>query len=136
LTHTANNYLASVYWDHQAFGIAFVDVSTGEFIVAEGTQDYIDKLIQSFQPSEILVSKSQVKHFKESFDVHTFLYPLEDWIMRDDYCKNLLTTHFETHSLKGFGVEDLTLSILAAGAIMHYLNDTKHDQLNHLTSIQ
>jgi DNA mismatch repair protein MutS len=130
-----NNFLTAVYFSGSLIGAAFVDVSTGEFLVAEGSREYIDKLIQSLSPSEILHEK---KHRKELFDwLGSNYYPfgLEDWAFQFDYAYENLTEHFQTTSLKGFGIEEFKLAITAAGAILKYLKDTQHDRLDHITSI-
>ena len=131
-----NNFLASVWLGKQLCGIAFLDISTGEFLVAQGDKPYIDKLLQNFKPSEILIAKQQKKAFAESFgeDFHCFI--LEDWVFKDDYARQALTKHFQTNSLKGFGVDELTEAILTAGAILYYLSETQHHQLQHITTLQ
>ena len=120
----------------QSCGAAFLDVSTGEFLVAQGDKTYIDKLLQNFRPSELLVAKHQKKEFAEHFgdDFHCFY--LEDWVFKDDYAQQVLTKHFQTNSLKGFGIDELTEAILTAGAILYYLSETQHHQLQHITAIQ
>ena len=131
-----NNFLAALWMGKQAHGIAFLDVSTGEFLVAQGDKHYLDKLLQNFKPSELLVAKVQKKAFLETFgdDFHCFF--LEDWVFKDDYAQQLLTKHFQTNSLKGFGIDDLPEAILSAGAILYYLGETQHHQLQHITAIQ
>ena len=131
-----NNFLASVWLGKQLCGIAFLDISTGEFLVAQGDKPYIDKLLQNFKPSEILIAKQQKKAFAESFgeDFHCFF--LEDWVFKEDYARQALTKHFQTNSLKGFGVDELTEAILTAGAILYYLSETQHHQLQHITTLQ
>ena len=131
-----NNFLAALWMGKQAHGIAFLDVSTGEFLVAQGDKHYLDKLLQNFKPSELLVAKVQKKAFLETFsdDFHCFF--LEDWVFKDDYAQQLLTKHFQTNSLKGFGIDELPEAILSAGAILYYLGETQHHQLQHITAIQ
>lgn len=131
-----NNFLAALWMGKQAHGVAFLDVSTGEFLVAQGDKHYLDKLLQNFKPSELLVAKVQKKAFLETFgdDFHCFF--LEDWVFKDDYAQQLLTKHFQTNSLKGFGIDDLPEAILSAGAILYYLGETQHHQLQHITAIQ
>ena len=131
-----NNFLAALWMGKQAHGIAFLDVSTGEFLVAQGDKHYLDKLLQNFKPSELLVAKVQKKDFLEAFgdDFHCFF--LEDWVFKDDYAQQLLTKHFQTNSLKGFGIDELPEAILSAGAILYYLGETQHHQLQHITAIQ
>lgn len=136
LQSKSNNFLASVWLGKQGCGAAFLDVSTGEFLVAQGDKTYIDKLLQNFRPSELLIAKHQKKEFAEHFgdDFHCFY--LEDWVFKDDYAQQVLTKHFQTNSLKGFGVDELTEAILTAGAILYYLSETQHHQLQHITAIQ
>lgn len=132
----SNNFLASVCFSKKQLGISFLDVSTGEFLTAQGNEDYIDKLLQNFRPSEILIPKPQKNQFKEVFgeDYHTFY--LEDWVYKEDYAHEVLTKHFQTNSLKGFGIEDLTDGIVASGAVLYYLSETQHNKIQHITSIQ
>jgi DNA mismatch repair protein MutS len=131
-----NNFLASVCFSNKNIGVAFLDVSTGEFLTAQGNAEYIDKLLQNFNPSEVLVPKNCKNNFKESFgeDFHNFY--LEDWIYKEDYALETLTKHFQTVSLKGFGVEELKEGIIASGAILYYLSETQHNRVQHITSIQ
>lgn len=131
-----NNFLASIWFGKNANGIAFLDVSTGEFLVAQGDKKYIDKLLQNFKPSEILIAKNQKKQFIETFGDEFHLFFLEDWIYKSDYANQILTQHFQTNSLKGFGIEELYEAILTAGSILYYLSETQHNQLQHITSIQ
>ena len=136
LQSKSNNFLASVWIGKQVNGVAFLDVSTGEFLVSQGDKSYIDKLLQNFHPSELLIAKHQKKEFAAAFggDFHCFY--LEDWVFKEDYAQQLLTKHFQTNSLKGFGVEELTDALLSAGAILYYLSETQHHQLQHITRIQ
>ncbi|MBP6759693.1 MAG: DNA mismatch repair protein MutS, partial [Flavobacterium sp.] len=117
-------------------GISFLDVSTGEFLTAQGNAEYIDKLLQNFNPSEVLVPKNNKNDFRETFgdDFHSFY--LEDWIYKEDYAFETLTKHFQTTSLKGFGVEELKEGIIASGAILYYLSETQHNKVQHITAIQ
>ena len=132
----SNNFLASVYFGKKNIGISFLDVSTGEFLTAQGNEEYIDKLIQNFTPSEILVSKQTKNQFKEVFgnDYHSFY--IEDWVFQEDYAYEALTNHFKTNSLKGFGVEELQEGMIASGAILYYLSETQHNKIQHITTIQ
>ena len=136
LQSKSNNFLASIWIGKQVNGVAFLDVSTGEFLVSQGDKSYIDKLLQNFHPSELLIAKHQKKEFATAFggDFHCFY--LEDWVFKEDYAQQLLTKHFQTNSLKGFGVEELTDALLSAGAILYYLSETQHHQLQHITRIQ
>lgn len=141
LSSKSNNFLASVYFGAskssttKSIGVSFLDVSTGEFLTSQGNAEYIDKLLQNFNPSEVLVSKQKRKQFLDTFgdDFHTFY--LEDWVYQDDYANETLKKHFDTVSLKGFGIEDLLEGIVASGAILHYLAETQHNKLEHITAI-
>lgn len=135
LDHKSNNFLASVYLDREENGIAFIDVSTGEFFLAQGSRDYIDKLLQTFQPAEIIFSKSAQKDFKSKFGSKFYTYAIDDWVYQIDYTQDILLKHFETQSLKGFGVEGMNQGVIAAGACIHYLNETQHRNLKHITSL-
>ena len=132
----ANNFLASIYFSNKSIGISFLDVSTGEFLTAQGNAEYIDKLLQNFNPSEVLVPKNNKNDFKAAFgeDYHSFY--LEDWLYKEDYAFEILTKHFQTVSLKGFGIEELKEGIIASGAILYYLSETQHNKVQHITSIQ
>jgi DNA mismatch repair protein MutS len=136
LQSKSNNFLASVYFGKKILGVSFLDVSTGEFLTAQGNEEYIDKLLQNFSPSEVLIQKSNRNQFKEVFgeDFNTFY--LEDWVYNEDYALETLTNHFQTNSLKGFGIEELQDGIISAGAILYYLSETQHNRVQHITSIQ
>ncbi|GAA6767429.1 DNA mismatch repair protein MutS [Flavobacterium johnsoniae] len=136
LQSKTNNFLASVCFANKNIGISFLDVSTGEFLTAQGNAEYIDKLLQNFNPSEVLVPKNCKSEFKDAFgeDFHSFY--LEDWIYKEDYALETLTKHFQTNSLKGFGVEELKEGIISAGAILYYLSETQHNRVQHITAIQ
>ncbi|WP_291119636.1 DNA mismatch repair protein MutS [Flavobacterium sp. UBA6135] len=131
-----NNFLAAIHFGRKQLGIAFLDVSTGEFLTAQGNEEYIDKLLQNFNPSEILIPKQNKNQFREIFgeDYHTFF--LEDWVYNEDYGVEVLTKHFQTNSLKGFGIEELQEGIVASGAVLYYLSETQHNKIQHITSIQ
>ncbi len=131
-----NNFLASLWFGKATHGVAFLDISTGEFLVAQGDRLYIDKLLQNFKPSEILIAKKQKKDFIDSFGEDFHLFFLEDWVYKQDYANQVLTQHFQTNSLKGFGVDELSEAILTAGSILFYLSETQHNKLQHITSIQ
>ncbi len=131
----SNNFLSAVFFDKEKIGISFCDISTGEFLVAEGNLEYIEKLIQSLQPSEILFQKSKADKFYESLGNRHYSFPLDEWIFKTDFANENLNRHFQTKSLKGFGIEKMDSAIIAAGAIFHYLKETRHDQLNHITNI-
>jgi DNA mismatch repair protein MutS len=136
LEHNSNNFLAALHFEDAVIGIAFLDISTGEFFVAEGDKEYADKLLQSLQPAEVIFQRQQQKHFKEYFGNKFFTYALDEWVFADAYATESLLKHFGTHSLKGFGIEHLRSGIIAAGAILHYLKDTEHPNLGHITTIQ
>ncbi|WP_423820444.1 DNA mismatch repair protein MutS [Salinimicrobium sp. TIG7-5_MAKvit] len=135
LQSKTNNFLCAVHFGKKSLGISFLDVSTGEFLVAEGTADYIDKLLQNFSPSEVLVPKQKKKEFYSSFGQDHHVFFLEDWVFKHDYAYENLNTHFSTKSLKGFGVEHLLEGIVAAGAVLYYLGETQHHRLQHITGI-
>jgi DNA mismatch repair protein MutS len=135
LISKSNNFLCSVHFDKKYIGVSFLDISTGEFLTSQGNAEYIDKLLQNFSPSEVLVSKQKRTTFNETFgkDFHTFY--LEDWVYQTDYAYETLIKHFNTKTLKGFGIEDLYEGIIASGSILHYLGETQHNKLQHITSI-
>ncbi len=136
LQSKSNNFLASVHFGKKTVGVSFLDVSTGEFLVSQGNEEYVDKLLQNFRPSEILIPKQFKNQFHSVFgeDFHTFF--LEDWVYKEDYALESLTKHFQTNSLKGFGVEELTEGLIASGAILYYLSETQHNKIQHITNIQ
>ncbi|MBN8787008.1 MAG: DNA mismatch repair protein MutS [Terrimonas sp.] len=136
LEHNSNNFLAGVYFGEHIVGTAFLDISTGEFFVAEGNAEYADKLLQSLKPAEVVFQRSFQKHFKETFGTKFYTYTLESWLFEEKYATESLLKHFGTHSLKGYGVENMHAGIIAAGAVLHYLKDTEHPNLQHITSIQ
>lgn len=136
LQSKSNNFLASVYFGKKTLGISFLDVSTGEFLTAQGNEEYIDKLLQNFNPSEVLIPKQNKGDFKEIFGENFHSFYLEDWIYKQDYAFETLTNHFQTVSLKGFGIEELQEGIIASGAILYYLSETQHNKVQHITSIQ
>ena len=136
LDQKKNNYLASVHIEKNEFGISFLDVSTGDFYVSQGDLKLIDQLISNFSPNEILVSKPSKNKFFELLGNSYNVYPLDDWVYDNSYSENKLLDHFNTKSLKGFGVEDIKLGTVAAGSIIHYLDDTEHNNLTHISSLQ
>jgi DNA mismatch repair protein MutS len=142
LEHHSNNFLAGIHFagadtgtQHEKYGLAFLDISTGEFLIAEGDREYADKLLQSFKPAEVVFQRHKQKLFKEYFGGKMYTYTLDEWIMDPVYAEDVLLKHFQTHSLKGFGVEELKAGLTAAGAIIHYLKETEHPNLQHITSI-
>ncbi len=145
LEHNSNNFLAALHFaegrldavaGQEKIGIAFLDISTGEFFIAEGDKEYADKLLQSLQPAEVIFQRNKQRLFKEYFGHTFFTYALDEWVFAEAYAQESLLKHFGTHSLKGFGVEGLTNGIIASGAILHYLKDTEHPNLQHITSLQ
>ncbi len=135
LEQKRNNYLASIHYTREGVGIAFLDLSTGEFFVTEGDKPYLDKMIQGFQPAEIIYAKSERDHYDAAFGDHYNDLALDDWIYTYDFGYEKLIHHFNTNSLKGFGIEELSRAIIAAGAILHYLDATEHKEVGHITSI-
>jgi DNA mismatch repair protein MutS len=135
LDHKSNNFLASIFFAEKKIGISFLDISTGEFLVAEGDESYIDKLIQSFSPSEIIFPKHQQKQFVGIYGNKYYTFALEDWIYQEDFLKEKLHQHFQVQTLKGFGIDELHLGIQAAGACLHYLAETEHNKLQHISTI-
>lgn len=135
LNHQQNNFLASVHLDKKECGLALCDVSTGEFLVAQGSADYIEKLIQNFKPNELLFEKAKRQELNEFLGDRIYTFGLDDWAFSYDYGYESLTKHFDTVSLKGFGIEDQHTAIRACGAILHYLNETKHDKLKHINRV-
>lgn len=136
LENKSNNFLAAIYLDDEINGITFLDISTGECFVAQGSLEYMDKLLQSFQPSEVLVAKNKLRYFKETLDQKYYIFALDEWIFKHSYGYETLLRHFDTQSLKGFGIEDWHAATIAAGAALHYLKDTEHPNLQHLISVQ
>ncbi len=130
-----NNFLAAVHFDKKQLGISFLDVSTGEYLVAQGTAEYIDKLLQNFNPSEVLVQKQNKQQFLELFENRYYTFYLDDWVFQKEYANETLQNHFEVKSLKGFGVQDVKNGIIAAGAVLYYLSETQHNQLKHIQHI-
>ena len=136
LQSKSNNFLASIYFGKKNLGVSFLDVSTGEFLTAQGNEEYIDKLLQNFSPSEVLIQKNHKNQFKDAFGEDFNAFYLEDWIYKEDYALETLTNHFQTNSLKGFGVEELMDGIISSGAILYYLSETQHNKIQHITNIQ
>ncbi|WP_459741653.1 DNA mismatch repair protein MutS [Polaribacter sp. OB-PA-B3] len=130
-----NNFLAAVHFDKKQLGISFLDVSTGEYLVAQGTAEYIDKLLQNFNPSEVLVQKQNKQQFLELFENRYYTFYLDDWVFQKEYANETLQNHFEVKSLKGFGVQDVKNGIIAAGAVLYYLSETQHNKLKHIQHI-
>lgn len=130
-----NNFLASIHFGKNAIGISFLDISTGEFLTSEGNLEYIDKLLQNFNPSEILVSKESKKDFLTTFGTTFNSFFLEDWVFKTDFAYQTLCQHFQTNSLKGFGIEELNNGIIASGTVLYYLSETQHSNIHHINSI-
>lgn len=135
LNNRENNFLAAINFSKQTVGVAFLDISTGEFLVAEGAADYIEKLLVNFAPKEVLVERGKKRLLEESFAEHYLAFELDDWVFTDDAAMDRLLKQFETNSLKGFGIHAMTAAVVAAGAILHYLDITQHTQISHITSI-
>jgi DNA mismatch repair protein MutS len=136
LNAKTNNFLCAVHFGRKKIGIAFVDISTGEFLTSEGNEEQTDKLLQNFAPNEILISKAHKKEFIEVFGKNHHLFYLEDWVFQEDYALENLTAHFKTKTLKGFGVDHLTSGIIASGVVLHYLGETQHRRLQHISKLQ
>tara|TARA_R110000868_G_scaffold52221_4_gene165282 strand:+ start:74607 stop:77219 length:2613 start_codon:yes stop_codon:yes gene_type:complete len=136
LNAKSNNFLCAIHFGRKLIGVSFLDISTGEFLTSEGNEDQIDKLLQNFAPNEVLVSKAHKKEFVEIFgkQFHTFF--MEDWVYQEDYALETLTNHFKTASLKGFGVDHLNHGVIAAGVALHYLSETQHRQLQHISKLE
>lgn len=135
LNHKENNFVCAIHFAKKNFGISFLDISTGEFMIAEGTKEYIDKLLANFSPKEILIERGKKKLFDEYFGARFFTFELDDWIFTQDAAKDRLLKHFEIKNLKGFGVEHLSDGVISAGTILHYLDSTHHTQISHITSL-
>ncbi len=131
----SNNYLASIYFEKNVYGVSFLDISTGEFLVAQGNDGYLDKLLQGFQPKEVILPKKLYKEFIEKFGSGYYTYTLEEWPYTGEYAQELLLKHFEVASLKGFGIDRLSLAQKSAGVALHYLNDAEHKNLPHISKI-
>ena len=130
-----NNFLAAVFYGKKNVGVSFLDISTGEFLVAEGSSEYVDKLLQSLSPTEVIFQKTKRRKFEEDFGTSFYTYMLDDWAFTPDYTSDLLHKQFDTKSLKGFGVTDLMEGVIAAGVALHYLNETHHHQTKHILGI-
>ena len=136
LDNKSNNYLCAIHLDNEKeAGIAFLDLSTGEFMASQGSLEYIDKLVQGFKPSEVLVSKKQFNFFKQKFGEKLYSYQLDEWIFQYQYSYEKLLNHFNTQNLKGFGIQEMPMAITAAGVCLHYLAETHHEQIGHFQSI-
>ncbi len=135
LEQKENNFLAAIHFEPRVTGIALLDVSTGEFYLAQGSVEYIDKLVQSFRPSEVILQKSNRQKFTDLFGNKFYLSAFDDWLFTSDFAVDILLKHFKTSSLKGFGVDNLPQAIIAAGAVLHYLAETQHDKLGHICKL-
>ncbi|TCV20718.1 DNA mismatch repair protein MutS [Sphingobacterium alimentarium] len=131
----SNNYLASIFFEKSVVGISFLDISTGEFLVAQGNTQYIDKLLQGFKPTEVIMPRKQSKEFLEHFGPNYYTYFLDEWPYSGDYANETLLKHFEVNSFKGFGIDRMPVGIVAAGVALHYLNETEHRNLQHISHI-
>ncbi len=135
LSSKSNNFLAALHFGAHETGISFLDISTGEYLTSQGNNEYIDKLLQNFNPSEILIQKQKKKDFSAAFGNDFHLFYLEDWVFQEDYALETLTNHFKTKSLKGFGVDHLQEGVIASGVVLHYLSETQHNKLEHISSL-
>ena len=135
LNTKTNNFLAAIHFEKKQLGISFLDVSTGEYLVAQGNAEYIDKLLQNFSPSEVLVEKRHKQQFLELFENRFYTFYLDDWVFQPEYAQEKLQNHFKVKSLKGFGIQELSSGIVAAGAVLFYLSETQHKQLSHIQNI-
>ena len=135
LNHKENNFLAGIHFDKGICGVAFLDISTGEFLTAQGSFDYVDKLLNNFSPKEVLFERNKRKLFEEHFGTHYFTFELDDWIFTEDAANDRLLKHFETKNLKGFGVHNLKSGIVAAGALLYYLDITQHTHIGHISAL-
>jgi len=135
LDQKENNFLACLHFDEPKCGVSFLDISTGEFLLAQGNREYVEKLIQSFKPSEVIVQRNKREDFFNSFGNHFYLSTFDDWVFTYDFAYENLIRHFQTNSLKGFGVEDMEQGIIAAGGALHYLSETQHDKVQHISNI-
>lgn len=136
LNAKSNNFLCAVHFGRKNLGVSFVDISTGEFLTSEGSDEQIDKLLQNFAPNEILISKAHKKEFAEVFGSQFHTFYMEDWVFQEDYALENLTNHFKTNTLKGFGVDHLKEGVIASGVVLHYLSETQHRQLQHISKLQ
>ena len=135
LNYKENNFLAAVHFGKAACGVAFLDISTGEFLTGEGTPDYVEKLMANFQPKEVLYDRAMKSKFEQAFGTKYCTFELDDWVFTEQTARQKLLGHFKTKSLKGFGVEHLKNGVIASGAIMQYLEITQHTQINHITAL-
>lgn len=135
LDYKENNFLAAVHFGKPMCGVSFLDISTGEFLVAEGTFDYIEKLLINFRPKEVLFERGMKKRFEECFGNKYLVFELDDWVFTDEFALEKLTKHFETKNLKGYGISHLRSGVVAAGAVLHYLGVTLHTQISHIRTI-
>ncbi len=135
LEHNSNNFLASIHLEAKYCGVSFLDVSTGEFYITQGSEEYVDKLLQSFRPSEVIIQKNKLRRFYEIFGEKFYTNTFEDWVFSNDFATDILLKHFQTTSLKGFGVDNLEYGIIAAGAALHYLAETQHDKTAHICKL-
>ena len=135
LENKKNNFLAAVVYDSDKLGVSFLDISTGEFLIAEGNKEYIDKLLQSFSPAEVIFQKEKRRNFIADFGASHYTFTIDNWAFTSDYTSELLLKQFKTKNLKGFGIDALTNGKIAAGVILHYLNETEHHQTSHISKI-
>ena len=135
LDHKQNNYLCAIHFEAEGAAAAFLDISTGEFMTSQGSNEYIEKLVQGLKPAEIILNKKQQKQFQQLFGDGFYTFMLDEWVFQYQYAFDKLTQHFNTPTLKGYGIQEMPLAIIAAGVCLHYLNETHHNQLNHIQSV-
>ena len=135
LNHRENNFLSALHFGKHVVGVAFLDISTGEFFTAEGSMDYVGKLMNNFAPKEVLVERGKKRLVEESMPERYYTFELDDWIFTDSSAMDRLLKQFETSSLKGFGIDRMPQAIIASGAVLHYLDITQHTHTQHITSI-
>lgn len=133
--HSQNNFLAAIHSEKDDYGVAFLDIATGEFFVSQGKKQEIEKLLQTLSPKEVILQKQKLREFQEGFKKDFYTNTFEDWVFTKDYANDILFKHFDVNSMKGFGIEEMNLGVVACGACLHYLNETQHTELSHIQKI-
>lgn len=133
--HSQNNFLAAIHSEKENYGVAFLDIATGEFFVSQGKKQEIEKLLQTLSPKEVILQKQKLREFQEGFKKDFYTNTFEDWVFTKDYANDILLKHFDVNSMKGFGIEEMNLGVVACGACLHYLNETQHTELSHIQKI-
>ncbi|MDY4789413.1 MAG: DNA mismatch repair protein MutS [Bacteroidales bacterium] len=133
--HSQNNFLAAIHSEKDDYGVAFLDIATGEFFVSQGKKQEIEKLLQTLSPKEVILQKQKLREFQEGFKKDFYTNTFEDWVFTKDYANDILLKHFDVNSMKGFGIEEMNLGVVACGACLHYLNETQHTELSHIQKI-